>query len=45
MHLTVGGIEKEKATKSMHSRSQEGKTRIRESVKKKARCGVFTSQV
>ena len=39
MQLMVGDTEKEKVTKSMYKRSQEGKKRTRESAKKKARCG------
>ena len=34
---TVGNTEKEKATKSMYKRSQEGKKRTRETAKEKAR--------
>ena len=46
MYPMVGGIEKEKVTKSMYSRSQEGKKRTRESSKEESMLWrVFTSQV
>ena len=45
MQLMVGGIEKEKATKSMYKRSQEDKKRMREKVHKKKACCGESSQV